>query len=65
MTDEQMTILIHELNRIHDRMSIIEDKLNNRLKINKVIDVNHDNVHRVMEVVKRWTTASGVIIQVK
>lgn len=65
MTPEETKELIETLYRIEYKLEAIEEQLFNKLRINMVIDVSDDKVHMVKQIVNKWETPGGVVIQVR
>lgn len=65
MTEDELRTLINVYGDMNDRLKRIESLLLYKLKIEKIIDIGDDKVHKVMTIIKMWETPAGVMIHVK
>jgi hypothetical protein len=66
MTDiDDMKMIFSMFNEINSRLRNIQNSLDNKLKVNQIIDITDDKVHMVKQIVKMYETPNGVMIHVR
>ena len=65
MTSVEMDLIMKRLDIIDHAIARVHNELQNKLRLDKIIDVNDDRVHKMMKIEKLFDTPNGVIVFVK